>query len=145
VPNGLAFSPDESVLYVADSSLDPPQLPADPDDPRGHAIHAYDVLDGRRCKNGRTFVEVEPGIPDGFRVDEHGNVWTSSLDAVQVFSPDGARLARVPVPEKVGNLCFGGADGRTLYVCASTSLYRIVTTVRDAAAVRRADTSASTS
>jgi gluconolactonase len=137
VPNGLAFSPDETVLYVADSSLDPPQRPADPADPRGHAIHAYDVLDGRLCKNGRTFVEVEPGIPDGFRVDELGNVWTSSLDSVQVFSPDGVALARVPVPEKVGNVCFGGSDGRTLYVCASTSLYRIATTVRDAAWVLR--------
>jgi gluconolactonase len=136
-PNGLAFSPDESLLYVADSAVSPPGGSRDPDRPGGHSIHVYDVFDGRLCKNGREFVEVNPGLPDGFRVDEHGNVWTSSHDSVQVFSPAGEPVARVPVPEEIGNLCFGGDDGRTLYITASTSLYRIRTTVRDAAAVRR--------
>jgi gluconolactonase len=135
-PNGLAFSPDERILYVADSSIDTPAEP-NPARPGGHAIHAYDVFEGRHAKNGRTLVEVSPGLPDGFRVDVHGNLWSSSLDSVQVFSPAGELLERVPVPEKIGNLCFGGDDGRTLYITASTSLYRIRTTTTDAAAAAR--------
>jgi gluconolactonase len=125
-PNGLAFSPDERVLYVADTG----RL-VDRDAP-GH-IRAYDVIDGA-CANPRLFAEVRPGVADGFRVDAEGRVWTSSEDSVQVFAPDGELLERIPVPEKVGNLCFGGPDGRNLYVVASTSLYRIRTTTR--AAVR---------
>lgn len=138
MPNGLAFSPDESVLYVADSSIDPPSSTPNPRRPGGHSIHAYDVFEGRHAKNGRTFAEVSPGIPDGFRVDIDGNVWTSSLDAVQVFSPSGDRIERVPVPEKVANLCFGGVSGSTLYIAASTSIYRIETTTTDAVATARA-------
>ncbi|MEJ3654222.1 SMP-30/gluconolactonase/LRE family protein [Actinomycetes bacterium KLBMP 9759] len=134
-PNGLAFSPDESLLYVADSGISPPDGVRDPDRPGGHSIHVYDVFDGRLCKNGREFVEINPGLPDGFRVDEHGNVWTSSADSVQVFDPAGQRVERVPVPETIANLCFGGQDGKTVYVTATTSLYRIRTTVRDAAHV----------
>jgi gluconolactonase len=137
MPNGLAFSPDESVLYVADSGISPPGGVRDPGRPGGHSIHRYDVFDGRRCKNGREFVEINPGLPDGIRVDEHGNVWSSSADSVQVFDPEGRPVARVAVPETIANLCFGGDDGRTLYITATTSLYRIRTTVRDAAAVRR--------
>ena len=132
-PNGLAFSPDESVLYVADSSLSP----ADPDAseterPRGHSIHAYDVISGRHAKNGRSLVEVSPGLPDGFRVDVEGNLWSSSLDSIQVFDPAGERLLQIPVPEKIANCSFGGQDGSTLYICASSSIYRIRTTTRDA-------------
>lgn len=137
MPNGLAFSPDESLLYVADSGTSPPDGHRDPKRPGGHSIHCYDVFDGRHCKNGREFVEVDPGLPDGIRVDETGNVWTSSMDSVQVFDPAGEQVERVPVPEKIGNLCFGGEDGRTLYIVATTSLYRIRTTVRDAAAMLR--------
>ena len=123
-PNGLAFSPDERVLYVADSAWI-----VDKSAPRH--IRAYDVVDGR-CENSRVFAEVRPGVPDGFRVDVEGRVWTSSEDSVQVFAPDGKLLERIPVPEKVGNLCFGGVDGSDLYIVASTSLYRIRTTTRQA-------------
>lgn len=123
-PNGLAFSPDERVLYVADTAW-----VEDPSAPRH--IRAYDVVDGR-CKNSRVFAEVRPGVPDGFRVDVEGRVWTSSEDSVQVFGVDGQLVERIPVPEKVGNLCFGGADGQDLYIVASTSLYRIRTTTRQA-------------
>lgn len=137
MPNGLAFSPDESLLYVADSGIAPPDGVRDPDRPGGHSIHCYDVFDGRRCKNGREFVEINPGLPDGFRVDEFGNVWTSSRDSVQVFRPDGTPVERIPVPETISNLCFGGADGKTVYITATTTLYRIRTTVRDAAALIR--------
>ena len=139
-PNGLAFSPDESVLYVGDSSRSPADRDhPNPDRPRGHSIHAYDVVEGRYAKNGRPLVEVSPGLPDGFRVDAEGNLWSSSLSGIQIFTPDGEKLGEIPVPEKVGNCCFGGADGRTLYICASTSIYRIRTRTQDAAAARRAD------
>lgn len=137
MPNGLAFSPDERVLYVADSSLAPPSGRSS-GRPGGHAICAYDVVDGRRAENGRVFVEVDPGLPDGIRVDADGNVWSSCADAVQVYSPSGELLERVPVPELVANLCFGGDDGSTLYVTASTGLYRIQTTTTDAVGVARA-------
>lgn len=136
-PNGLAFSPDESVLYVADTSLSPAEeVDPPPGRPRGHSIHAYDVIAGRHAKNGRELVEVSPGAPDGFRVDADGNLWSSSLSGIQVFSPAGETLGEIPVPEKVANCCFGGADGSTLYVCASTSIYRIRTRARDAVTAR---------
>jgi gluconolactonase len=94
-------------------------------------IRAYDVIDGS-CVNGRVFAEITVGVSDGFRVDEEGRVWTSSGDGVRVFTPDGEQLLHLPVPEKVANLCFGGPDGQDLYIAASTSLYRIRTTARNA-------------
>lgn len=122
-PNGLAFAPDESVLYVADTGGDE------------RAIRAYDVVGGR-CANGRVFATVRPGAADGIRVDEEGRVWASSADSVQVFAPDGERVAVMPVPEVVANVCFGGDDGTELFVAATTSLYRIRTTTRSATARR---------
>lgn len=123
-PNGLAFSPDERVLYVSDTSW-----VRDKSDHRH--IRAYDVVDGA-CVNGRVFAEIDEGWPDGFRVDEAGRVWSSSGDGVLVFAPDGELLLHVPVPEKIGNLCFGGPDGRDLYIAATSSLYRIRTATRNA-------------
>lgn len=122
-PNGLAFSPDESLLYVADTSA-----ALRTDGGGNHHIRVYDVI-GDRCKNGRVFAEVSPGLADGFRVDVEGNVWTSSADSVQVYAPDGTRLGKIAVPEKVGNVCFGEQD---LYIAASTSLYRVRTLTRGA-------------
>lgn len=126
-PNGLAFSPGERTLYVSDSSSvrKPPGV-------GNRHIRAYDVVD-ERCKNGRVFAVVEPGVPDGIRVDVQGNVWSSSATGVQVFAPDGSPLGAVRVPEVVGNLCFGGPTGCDLYIAASTSIYLITTKVRDAA------------
>jgi gluconolactonase len=111
-PNGLAFSPDESLLYVADTG-----------GPKVRHIRVYDVATGE----GRVFVETS-GTPDGFRVDTAGRIWTSSSKAVQVFAPDGELLLTLPVPEVVSNVCFGGPDGTELYLTGSTSLYRIRTT-----------------
>lgn len=128
-PNGLAFSPDESILYVSDTSV-----ALSTDGTGNHHIRAHDVLDFVFCANGRVFAEIEPGVADGFRVDEAGNLWTSSADSVQVFSADGERLGKIAVPETVGNLCFGGEDGTTLFIAATTSLYSIETRMRDAAA-----------
>ena len=135
-PNGLAFSPDESVLYVSDTAEESVS-PAGPAQPEGNPIRAYDVVEGRQAKNGRVFVRVAPGVPDGFRVDTDGNVWSSGGDGVRVFSPAGELLEHIPVPETVSNVCFGGADGRTLYMTATSSLYRIRTTATDAAAALR--------
>lgn len=126
-PNGLAFSPDEAVLYVSDSSA------ALRSDGSGHHhIVAFDVLNGDTLAQPRIFAVVEPGLADGLRVDVAGFVYTSSADSVQVYHPDGTRVGRIPVPEKVGNLCFGGPGGDELYICATTSLYRIVLNTRGA-------------
>lgn len=128
-PNGLAFSPDERVLYVSDTSA------ALRNGSGGHHhIVAFDVVDGHTLARPRIFAVVEPGLPDGFRVDTQGFLYTSSLDSVQVYHPDGTRIGRIPIPEKVGNVCFGGHLGDELYVCASTSLYRIRLNTRGATA-----------
>jgi gluconolactonase len=119
-PNGLAFSPDESLLYVSDTSA-----ALGREATGNHCIFAFDVVDGRRLANGRKVAAVSPGVPDGFRVDRNGWIYTSSEDSVQVFHPDGTLLGKVHVPEKVGNVTFGGRNREQLYIAASTSLYRI--------------------
>jgi gluconolactonase len=126
-PNGLAFSPDERRLYVSDTSA-----ALRTDGTGRHCILVYDVDGDWNCVNGRVFAEIEPGLADGFRVDEHGHVWTSSADSVQVYAPDGVRLGKIPVPETVGNLCFGGPAGDELFIAATTSLYRVRTRTRGA-------------
>ena len=126
-PNGLAFSPDESLLYVSDTSA-----ALRTDGSGHHHIAVFDVVRGRELVNPRVFAQITPGLADGFRVDVRGFVYTSSADSVQVYHPDGTRIGRIPVPEKVGNLCFGGAQGNQLFIVASTSLYRIVLNTRGA-------------
>ncbi len=119
-PNGLAFSPDESLLYVSDTSA-----ALAPNGAGHHHIACFDVVDGQALSNPRVFAVITPGLSDGFRIDRRGWVYTSSQDSVQVYHPDGTLLAKVFVPEKVGNLTFGGAQRNELYICATTSLYRI--------------------
>ncbi len=126
-PNGLAFSPDESVLYVSDTSA-----ALRTDGSGHHHIMAFDVVNGADLACPRVFAVIEPGLPDGFRVDEYGFVYTSSEDSVQVFHPDGRRVGLIPVPEKVGNLCFGGAAGSELFITASSSLYHLQLNTRGA-------------
>lgn len=117
-PNGLAFSPDENLLYVSDTSaVEHPQ--------QHHYIRVYQVVDNRYIKEGRVFAIIEPGEPDGFRVDIHGNVFTSSADSVQVYAPDGTHLGKIFVPELSTNLTFGGRDKNILFITAKTSLYAI--------------------
>ena len=127
-PNGLALSPDERTLYVADTA----DLFREGGDTRG-TIRAYDVREGFRCKNGRLFARTG-GIADGFRVDVEGRVWTSAGAGIEVWDPSGELLERVDLPEVVANLCFGGPDGTDVFLTATTSLYRLRTTTRDAAA-----------
>jgi len=126
-PNGLAFSPDERVLYVSDTSA-----ALRSDGGGNHHIVAFDVVGGQDLADPRIFAVIEPGLSDGFRVDVHGFVYTSSADSVQVYAPDGTRIGRIAVPEKVGNLTFGGPAGDQLFICASTSLYRITLNTRGA-------------
>ncbi|MCL6526732.1 MAG: SMP-30/gluconolactonase/LRE family protein [Thermaceae bacterium] len=116
-PNGLAFSPDEQILYVSETGAShDPSVPSE--------IRAYDVVEGR-CIHGRTFALIEPGLPDGFRLDVHGYLFTSSGDSVQVYDPQGVRLGKILVPETVANLTFGGPEKNCLYITATTSLYAI--------------------
>jgi gluconolactonase len=125
-PNGLAFSPDESVLYVSDT--------AGPDHGVPLRIAAYDVRDGVCSPRGNILELDQDHAADGLRVDVQGRIWTSAGNSVRVYSPSFQLLDTVHVPEKVSNLCFGGPDGQDLYITASTSLYRIRSTTRGAAA-----------
>lgn len=119
-PNGLAFSPDESVLYLVESRAVP------------CAIHAYDVQGGTRLANRRVLIEAEPqGKPDGLRVDIDGNLWcgwgmgAAGLDGVHVFNPDGRLIGRIDLPERCANVCFGGLHRNRLFMAASTSVYSL--------------------
>jgi gluconolactonase len=117
-PNGLAFSPDERVLYIADSGLS-----HDPEGP--HHIRAFAVAEGGRLGKGRVFSEVSPGVPDGMRVDVNGNVWTSCQNGVICIAPDGTHLGKVKVPQMVANVCFGGPRRNRLFITATKSLYAV--------------------
>lgn len=117
-PNGLAFSPDEKILYVADSGMT--------HDPKGpHHIRALPVGEGGKLSRGKVFAEIKPGIPDGFRVDTDGNVWTSCQDGVLCIDPKGKPLGKIKVPQMVANLTFGGPKRNRLFITATKSLYAI--------------------
>lgn len=117
-PNGLAFSADGSTLYISDT--------ARTHDPDGaHHIVAYDVIGERDLRRREVVAEVEPGIADGFRLDEHGNLWTSAGDGVQCFTPDGTLLGKIRLPEIVSNVVFGGRCRNRLFITASTSVYAL--------------------
>jgi gluconolactonase len=120
-PNGLAFSPDESKLYIVESRATP-----------NRTILVYDVTDGgTKLANGRTFIDAGPGTPDGFRVDVDGNLWcgwgmgTEELDGVVVYSPAAKLIGRIRLPERCANVCFGGLKRNRLFMAASQSLYSL--------------------
>jgi gluconolactonase len=118
-PNGLAFSPDESLLYVADSGIthDPACTPV---------IRVFPVnADGESVGEGRVFATCDAGLFDGFRVDTKGNLWSSAGDGVHCFAPDGTLLGKIPVPEICGNLTFGGPKRNRMYIMGQTSLYAL--------------------
>jgi gluconolactonase len=124
-PNGLAFSPDETTLYVAESG-------ASHDASVPKSVYAFDVTDAGTLKNKRPFAEIERGLPDGLRVDHLGNVWVSSADSVHCFDVCGVPLGRILVPEVVSNLEFGGPRNTHLFITATTSLYAIHVNVEGA-------------
>jgi gluconolactonase len=118
-PNGLAFSPDESSLYVVEAGTSP------------RSILAFNVVGGARLSGKRSLVDAGPGTPDGLRVDVDGNLWVGwgmgeeGLDGVAVFNPDGKLIGRIDLPERCANVCFGGALRNRLFMAASTSLYSL--------------------
>jgi gluconolactonase len=119
-PNGLAFSPDESKLYVVESLAAPNRL-----------IHAYDVKGGQTLINKKALIDCGAGTADGFRVDTAGNLWcgwgmgSDDLDGVMVFNPDGKAIGRIALPERCANLCFGGAMRNRLFMASSQSVYAL--------------------
>src|SRR5262249_38010505 len=118
-PNGLAFSPDERLLYIADTGASHVK-----DGPR-HIRRFQVARNGRTLSGGEVFATCTVGAFDGFRVDLHGNVWTSAGDGVHCYSPNGELLGRINVPEVVANVCFGGPKRNRLFICATTSLYAV--------------------
>jgi gluconolactonase len=119
-PNGLAFSPDEKILYVVESRAEPRRL------------LAYDVVgDGARLTGRRVIIDAGPaGTPDGFRVDVDGNLWcgwgmSEALDGVRVFDPAGEPIGHVHLPERCANLTFGGRHRNRLFMAASHSVYAL--------------------
>ena len=125
-PNGLAFSPDEKLLYIADTGATHVK-----DGP--HHIRRFSVgADGKTLSGGEVFAVCEPGLFDGFRLDVHGNIWTSAGDGVHIYAPDATLLGKILVPEVVANVCFGGPKRNRLFICATTSLYAIYVRVSGA-------------
>ena len=126
-PGGLAFSPDESKLYVAENGLSP------------RVIRVFDVVDGTKLANSRVFFRCEPtDTPDGFRVDADGNLWCGwgmgeGLDGVRVLNPEGKPIGFINLPERCPNLCFGGAKRNRLFMVTGHSLYSLYVGVSGAA------------
>lgn len=117
-PNGLAFSPDESALFVADSGFS-----HDPEAP--HHIRRFDVGPDGRLSNSRVFAEVSPGVPDGLRFDTGGNLWTSTKDGVLCLGPSGDPLGKIRIPTMVANLTFGGPRRNRLFITATDRLFSV--------------------
>lgn len=124
-PNGLAFSPDESLLYVVESRGVPTRK-----------ILAFDLgADGATLRNKRVLIDAGPGTPDGFRVDILGNLWCGwgmgdpDLDGVMIFAADGTPIGRIALPERCANLCFGGRANSRLFMAASHSIYALYVNV----------------
>jgi len=113
VPNGLAFSPDESLLYVADTE-------------RNH-LRVFDVDRDGGVSNGRLFADIsgEPLAPDGLKVDVEGNIYVTGKGGVWVLNPDGHKLGVIQAPELPANLAWGEEDWKTLFIAARSSVYRI--------------------
>jgi len=124
-PNGLAFSPDETKLYVADSG-------ASHDDSAARHIRVFDIGDDGALTSDRVFCNIDNGIPDGIRVDVRGNVWSSAADGVHCFAPDGTLIGKIKVPQTVANLTFGGPRRNRLFITATQSLYAIYLTTTGA-------------
>jgi len=123
-PNGLAFSPDEKKLYIADSGA--PRL-----------IRSFEVREDGSVVGGEVFCKIDKGGPDGIRVDADGRVWSSAGDGVHIFDPMGKLIGKILVPESPANLCFGGEDGKTLLITARKSLYSIKTNVTGTSNMRK--------
>ena len=120
-PNGLAFSPDESILYITDTGAN--QAPDTYFVGLPHHIRAFDVYGGRHLRNGRLFAVVSPGCPDGIKLDVDGRVYTSSKTGVQVFAPEGDLLGEIVSPG-VANFTFGGPNNDVLFILGDTQIWQ---------------------
>lgn len=116
-PNGLAFSVDEKFLYVADTGAS--HRDGGPKHIRKIAVNA----DGKSLGKSEVFAECTSGLFDGFRLDTDGRIWTSALDGVHCYDPDGTLIGKITIPEIVSNVCFGGARLNRLFICGTTSVY----------------------
>ena len=122
-PNGLAFSPDESILYIADTGAS-----HDINGPR-HIRAMRVAADGQRLvasgEAQTVFAQCTNGMFDGFRVDQQGRLWASAADGVHAYASDGTLLGKIRIPEVVANVCFGGEKRNRLYICGTSSLYAV--------------------
>jgi gluconolactonase len=119
-PNGLAFSSDESILYIADTGAS-----HDPENGPRH-IRACTV-NGAMLGQSTVFATCTAGLFDGFRLDTEGRIWTSAADGVHIYHPDGTLIGKVAIPEIVANVCWGGPKLNRLFICGTTSLYAVMT------------------
>jgi len=119
-PNGLCFSPDESLLYIVESRGVP-----------NRKIRVFEVAEGERLTKGRILIDAGPGTPDGMRCDTDGNLWcgwgmgSPELDGVMIFNPSGAPIGRIALPERCANVCFGGRQRSRLFMACGHGLYAL--------------------
>ena len=119
-PNGLCFSPDESLLYVVESRGVP-----------NRKIRVFEVAEGKRLTKGHILIDAGPGTPDGMRCDTDGNLWcgwgmgSPELDGVMIFNPSGAPIGRIALPERCANVCFGGRQRSRLFMACGHGLYAL--------------------
>ncbi len=114
-PNGLAFSPDESILYIADTGAS--HMPNGPKHIRRFSVQSA------KLSGGEIFADCTAGFFDGFRLDQQGRIWSSAGDGVHCYEPDGTMIGKIRIPELVANVQFGGAKMNRLFICGCTSLY----------------------
>lgn len=122
-PNGLAFSPDESLLYIADTGAS-----HDPNGPKH--IRRFRVRDNGTLEGGEVFADCTYGFFDGFRLDTEGNIWSSAGDGVHCYTPDGTLIGKIKTPEVVANVCFGGTKKNRLFICATTMILSVFVNAR---------------
>jgi gluconolactonase len=120
-PNGLAFSPDERLLYVADTGAS--HLENGP-----RHIRRFSVSEEGTLSGGEVFATCTSGLFDGFRIDRTGRIWASAQDGVHCYDPDGTLIGKIRIPEIVSNLTFGGARRNRLFITATSSLYAVYLT-----------------